>query len=264
MEKFFEGDKYITPENTPRFLLDRIMLSSRTYFVSSFISQIVKSYFKAIKGRFGLEAFASTSHHVFKTIEGCGGRFDIQGLDNLDKCDGPVIFVSNHMSTLETVIFPCLIAPVMDVTFIAKESLANYPIFGPVIRSRKPIILTRINPREDLQKVLTQGTSTLESGRSIIIFPQGTRSLEFIPKDFNSLGVKLAKKANVKILPIAIKTDFWENGKYIKDLGPINRDKRIYIKFGEPLDIEANGKETHNKIKEFIGGNIKKWSMENK
>ncbi|MGV8146335.1 MAG: lysophospholipid acyltransferase family protein [Alkaliphilus sp.] len=264
MERFFEGDKYTTPTNTPRFLLDRIMFDSRIRFISEFLVQILKSYFKVIRGKYNLEEGAKVSYNIFKTIEGCGGCFDIQGLDNLDKCDGPVVFVSNHMSTLETVIFPCLIAPIMDVTYIAKESLTKYPIFGAVIKSRQPIILRRVNPREDLLKVLTEGKSILENGRSMIIFPQSTRSIKFIPEEFNSLGVKLAKKANVKILPIAIKTDFWENGKYIKDLGPINRDKKIYIKFGEPLTIEGNGKEAHNKTKEFIGENTRKWDAENK
>lgn len=264
MEKFFRGDKYVTPDNIPRFLLDRIMLGSRIRFISAFIFQIIKSYFMTTKGKYTTEEWAKVSYSVFKTIEGCGGRFDIQGLDNLDRCGGPVVFVSNHMSTLETVIFPCIIAPAMEVTFIAKESLANYPIFGEVIKAMKPIILRRVNPREDLLKVLTEGKSILEDGRSLIVFPQSTRSIEFIPEEFNSMGAKLAKKANVKILPVAIKTDFWENGKYIKDLGPINRDKIIHIKFGEPLTIEGNGKEAHKKTKEFIEENIKKWRVENK
>lgn len=37
----------------------------------------------------------------------------------------PVVFVSNHMSTLETFVFPCIIAPVMKVTFVVKDSLVN-------------------------------------------------------------------------------------------------------------------------------------------
>ena len=81
------------------------------------------------------------------------------------------------------------------------------------------------------------GVDLLNKGISIVIFPQSTRSVEFNPEDFNSLGVKLARKANVDIVPIALKTDWWGNGKLIKELGPIDRHKHIHIKFGEPMKI---------------------------
>ena len=92
----------------------------------------------------------------------------------------------------------------------------------------------------------------LKKGISIIIFPQSTRSLEFKPEDFNSLGVKLAKKAGVEVVPVAIRTDYWGNGKWIKELGPIDRHKPINIKFGEPFGIQGNGKEENQKIIDFI------------
>ena len=53
----------------------------------------------------------------------------------------------------------------------------------------------------------------------------------FKPEEFNSIGVKLAKKAGVPVVPVAIKTDFWGNGRIIKELGPIDNKKTIHIKF---------------------------------
>ena len=50
--------------------------------------------------------------------------------------------------------------------------------------------------------------------------------------------MKLAKKAGVQVVPVAIKTDFWGNGKLIKELGPLDRHKPIHIKFGEPFTIQ--------------------------
>jgi 1-acyl-sn-glycerol-3-phosphate acyltransferase len=93
----------------------------------------------------------------------------------------------------------------------------------------------------------------------MIVFPQSTRTAQFQPEEFNSIGVKLAKKAEVPIIPVAIKTDFWGNGKIIKDFGKINRDKDVYIEFGEPLQVEGSGKETHTKIIEFIQKKLKEW-----
>ena len=86
------------------------------------------------------------------------------------------------------------------------------------------------------------------------------RTIEFRPDDFNSLGVKLARRYGVQIVPIAIKTDFWGNGKYLKDLEFINRHKPIYMSFGKPLSVNGTGKEEHKKIISFIASNLMKWS----
>ena len=99
----------------------------------------------------------------------------------------------------------------------------------------------------------------LNRGISIIIFPQSTRSLEFKPEEFNSLGVKLAKKAGVEVVPIALKTDFWGSGRLVKELGPIDRRKPIHFRFGEPFEVTGSGKEENQKIIEFIQASLDAW-----
>jgi len=180
-------------------------------------------------------------------------------MENISKPAGPVLFISNHMSTLETMVLPCVIAPHRDVTFVVKESLVRHPLFGDIMRSRNPIVVGRTDPRKDLEAVMNGGVELLSKGISIIIFPQSTRSIEFNPAEFNSLGVKLAKKAGVQVVPIAVKTDFWGNGKWIKELGPLDSNKPIYIRFGEPISITGNGKEENQRIIEFIKSSLEDW-----
>jgi 1-acyl-sn-glycerol-3-phosphate acyltransferase len=127
------------------------------------------------------------------------------------------------------------------------------------MKSRNPVVVGRTDPRKDLEAVMNGGVDLLNKGISIVIFPQSTRSVEFNPEDFNSLGVKLARKANVDIVPIALKTDWWGNGKLIKELGPIDRHKHIHIKFGEPMKISGNGKEENQKIIDFIKTSLEEW-----
>jgi len=258
-KNYFTTDSYNTKENTPRLLIDRLMFNTRLYFMSKYFAIVLKSRSLALKGQYDREPWASSSYDVFKLIEGCGGRFHITGLQNLHKCQGPVVFISNHMSTLETMVFPCIIAPMMEVTFVVKESLVTHPFFGPIMRSRNPIVVSRSNSREDFQTVMKMGQKLLSEGTSIIIFPQSTRTVEFIPKEFNTLGVKLARNAKVQVIPIAIKTDFWGNDKYLKDFGAINRSKPIHMAFGEPLSIEGTGKEENEFIIEFISSHLAKW-----
>jgi 1-acyl-sn-glycerol-3-phosphate acyltransferase len=213
-----------------------------------------------MQGRYDAEAWALSSFDIFKLIESCGGKFHITGLDNIRKCSEPIVFVSNHMSTLETMVLPCIIAPEKKVTFVVKESLVRHPFFGAVMRSRDPIVLGRENSREDLAVVLNKGQELLTNGTSVVIFPQSTRMVEFVAAKFNSLGVKLAANARVRVIPIALKTDFWEIGKYMKDLGHISRNKPIHFAFGEPLTISGNGKKENAEIIDFVISHLKEWN----
>jgi 1-acyl-sn-glycerol-3-phosphate acyltransferase len=152
-----------------------------------------------------------------------------------------------------------LIVPRRDVTFVVKESLITYPLFGHVMRSRHPVVVGRENPREDLRVVMEDGRQRLEANVSIILFPQTTRSVEFDPKKFNTLGVKLAKRCNVPVVPFALKTNAWGLGRGLKDFGRICPEKTVHIHFGEPMAIRGSGKEEHNAIVEFIEKNLSAW-----
>ena len=73
------------------------------------------------------------------------------------------------------------------------------------------------------------------------------------------LGVKLGRKAGVAVVPVALKTDFQGNGRIIKDMGPVDPSKEIYIKFGEPISVEGSGQVAHQKIVGFITENLTAW-----
>ncbi len=259
MESFFTGSSYDTPDDKPRFIGDRLFLNTRWYFVGGYIAEIFRSRSMALKDLYNRKAWAESSYRIFKLIEGCGGRFHLRGLDNLRSCQKPLVFISNHMSILETFVFPCIIAPLMEVTFVVKEGLVRHPLFGPVMRSRNPIVVRRDNPREDFQTVMTKGQELLAKGTSIIIFPQSTRSAEFIPGEFNTLGIKLARATGVQVMPVAVKTDFWKNGKYLKDLGAVNRSKPIHMVFSQPFTIQGSGKDEHKQVIDFIVSNLQQW-----
>jgi 1-acyl-sn-glycerol-3-phosphate acyltransferase len=167
------------------------------------------------------------------------------------------------MSTLETFVLPSLIMPqVFELTYVIKRSLVDYPVFGDVVMSRDPIVVDRVNPRDDFKVVMEEGARRLEQGRSLIIFPQHTRSVEFDPKQFNTIGIKLAQKTGALVVPMALLTWAWSAGKAIKDFGPIVPSRTIHFAFGEPLEITGKGQEQHQQIISFIEGHLKEWGME--
>ena len=99
----------------------------------------------------------------------------------------------------------------------------------------------------------------LESGRSIIIFPQSTRSETFDAAKFNSIGIKLAKSAGVRVLPFALKTDFLGNGKYLRDMGPVRPKRGVYFEFAPARAVEGNGQVLQQEIIGFIQSRLASW-----
>ncbi len=217
---------------------------------------------KAKRGRYDTREWCVSSHAIFRALEHVGVRIEIGGMDNYHGLDGPCVFIGNHMSTLETFLLPVLIAPVKETTFIVKRSLVEYPFFRHVMRSRNPITVGRSNPRDDLKAVLEGGAERLRAGTSIIIFPQTTRTPVFDPEEFNTMGVKLAKRAGVPVVPIALKTDAWGNGRYLKDFGRIDPSKTARFAFGKPLSIKDRGSEEHHQIIDFISSKLREWGGE--
>lgn len=212
----------------------------------------------ASAGNYDAERWVYDSFLVGRLLERIGVPIVIEGVENLD-LDGPCVFEANHMSTLETFFLPCIIQPRKDVTFVVKKSLLEYPCLGPVLAAREPLALGRSNPREDLAIVLEGGMKHLTSGRSIIIFSQGSRKPEVNAEDFNSLGVKLARKAKVPVIPIALKTDAWGEGRLIKDMGWIKPSLPVHVRFGEPVEIKGPGREEHTAIVSFIKNSFDEW-----
>jgi len=216
----------------------------------------------AKRGAYTNEQWAGSSYAILQGLEGVGCKVTVEGMKQITSCKGPVVFVSNHMSTLETFVLPIIIEPVKHITFVVKPTLIDYPVFGPVMRSRNPIIVSRDNPRQDLITVLEEGAKRLAEGTSIVLFPQTTRKADFDPAHFNSLGVKLAKKAGVPVVPIALKTDAWGNGRWLKDYGRINVRKLVRFSFAPPVVINGNGKEEHEQMVAFIQNMVESWKAE--
>lgn len=259
---YFKSDNnYNSPGKKPG-LKNWVFQDNWFYFLSSYLAVVFRTRHQALYGVYDYREWADSSTDIFKLIEKAGGKFRITGMENISKTEGPVVFISNHMSTLETMVFPGIIAPHRKVTFVVKESLVRHPLFGAVMRSRNPIVVGRTDARKDFETVMNQGPEILANGISIVIFPQSTRQDKFIPEEFNSLGVKLAKKAGVPVVPIAIKTDFWGNGKVVKEVGKLDHRKIIHIKFHEPLIVKGPGKEENQMIIDFIMSNLREWESE--
>jgi len=255
--------KYLTKGHTYRSPARPAFWFSRENPTLVFYAHICMIVLKASRfGKHGVytpDRWIQSSLDVVHGLEFVGGSFDVRNIRSHAAIQSPCVFISNHMSILETFVLPCLIQPIRNVTFVVKESLTTYPFFRHVMNSRNPVVVGRENPRQDLKTVLNDGRDRLESGVSVVIFPQTTRSLGFDAKKFNTLGVKLAARNRVPAVPVAVKTDAWGVGRRFKDFGKIDPSKTVHISFGEPIAVEGSGKTEHKMVVEFIGDHLSSW-----
>ena len=255
---YFPDDTYTTPEGQATPFASRFPSLFFAWTVFAIIRHDGKL---ATAGKYHGPEWSEGSYGTLKSLEHAGVRFYAEGIDNIDAMDGPCVYIANHMSTLETFVLPCFIQPRKPVTFVVKESLMGYPWFGPVLQSREPIVVKRRNPREDFTTVMEEGAERLGRGISVIVFPQSTRSTTLDPAQFNSIGIKLAKRVGVPVVPVALKTDTWKVGRVIKDYGGLDVSKPVRFAFGKAMTIQGNGKAEHAAVCDFIAGHLGQWML---
>ena len=196
---------------------------------------------------------------VMRITERFGADLEFAGLDRYPAEGAPYVFACNHMGTFEVNALPGLVASRIPMTFVVKRSLIKTPFFGRVLRRLGAIPVERRSPGEDLMQVLEEGSRLLSQGISVILFPESTRQDVFSPRKFNSLAVKLALRAGVPVVPVALKTDFWGTGKKVKEFGPLRFDRTAHIEFGEPLVPSGRGKGEHQQVLGFIESRLRDW-----
>ena len=226
---------------------------------SRFLKTVIEAGSSAKHGHWSAQVWMKASIGCLRAMEYAGVQADISGIEHVQNMKEPCVIVGNHMSVAETVILPCLIRPFHEVTFIVKQSLLEYPVFKHIMRAIEPIAVTRDNPRHDLKHVLIEGSDRLARGISVVVFPQTARTHDFNTAHFSTLGVKLARKAGVPIIPLALDTSAWGNGRLMKDFGKIDVSKDVHFAFGPPITGEDRDDVKQQKIIHFIQEKLAAW-----
>lgn len=248
------------PENRPAHPAGVSGVNSIRY-AFTIIGIVSRCAWRYLRGSFGYEAWSEICSASISFAEKMGATVTFEGFEQRTAYNGPVVYVSNHMSTLETMVFPTALNAFGKLAIIVKKSLGDIPVVGAAHRAVGAIEVTRKNAREDLKTVLEQGTQRLASGSSVLLFPQGTRQTIFDGKRFNTLGAKLAERAKVPLVPIAVRTDFLQTGTLIKDFGLVDSSKPIRFACGPVLMPELGTKKTHEQSVAFIESKIREWGM---
>jgi len=128
-----------------------------------------------------------------------GIRSDVRGLENIPARG--CILMSNHISNLD----PCVVIPPIPqrVAILVKKGLMRLPLLGLAMRLAKFVPIDR-EQRESAISSLTTAKAVLESGLSIAIFAEGTRSRDGKLLPFKKGPFYLAYEAGVPVVPISV------------------------------------------------------------
>ena len=119
----------------------------------------------------------------------------------------PCLIVCNHQSTWETLAF---IALFPDVAIVAKQELLRIPIIGWYLRKSPMIIIDRESGSKALMAMLNESREALADGRSVLIFPEGTRMKVSEPIRFKRGVELLYAKLGTPVLPVLVNSGkFW-------------------------------------------------------
>ena len=130
-----------------------------------------------------------------------GIRTEIEGLENVPT-GRSCIFMSNHVSNLD----PPVLLPLLPgrSSVLLKKELMRIPILGRAMRMAKFIPVERGSRRDAAKASVTAAADALRSGLHIVVFPEGTRSLDGRLSTFKKGPFYLAQEAQAPIIPIAI------------------------------------------------------------
>jgi 1-acyl-sn-glycerol-3-phosphate acyltransferase len=134
-----------------------------------------------------------------------GLRHVERGRDNIP--NGPCLIIANHQSAWETValavIFP-------NASFVAKQETARIPIVGWFLKNYPMIMVDRGGGGNAIRQLIADSRAVLADGRSVIIFPEGTRKSTSERVTFKRGAEVLYAELGRPVLPIALNSGlFW-------------------------------------------------------
>lgn len=132
-----------------------------------------------------------------------GADVRVHGQENIP--NEPVVYVANHQGNFDVPIM--LAATNQPKAFISKIEVQKFPIIPRWMELMGCVFINRSDRRQSI-KAIRSGIETIQSGQSMIVFPEGTRSKGGPMKEFKAGSLTLATSSGAKIVPVAIKGSY--------------------------------------------------------
>ena len=213
------------------YMLFTMRFKVKLYFLKKKSPQLADDY--------AYEKLREISRHVIKKSN---TKVIVKGIENLP--DEPCVLVGNHQGIFDAfLLFACIDR---KLGFIAKKEILRVPLVSSWMKESKTIFIDRENPRQMVGSI-NEGIKNIKLGYSMVIFPEGTRSLSQDMGEFKRGSMKLATKVGVPIVPITI------DGTYkVLETGNRVRGNTNYLVIHPPIYTKDLTKEEQQNLTEKI------------
>jgi 1-acyl-sn-glycerol-3-phosphate acyltransferase len=175
----------------------------------------------------------------------CGVKVRVAGLERIDPSRN-YIYVSNHASMFD---IPAILAGIPDqIRIIYKKELEVIPVFGWGLRFGAYIGINR-GRGGDAMKSLDEAIDKMRHGASVLLYAEGTRTMDGRLQPFKRGAFNLAIKAGIPVVPLTVNGSYSILRKHSIDVIPGTVD----LVLGFPIPVPAGeGKETEKKLMDQV------------
>lgn len=159
--------------------------------------------------------------------------------------DRPFIFMANHTSLIDVPLLQAGV-PRYFVGILAKHQFKFF-LYGKAVQRLGHLAIDRNNPRQSL-KVFQQAARHLKAGTSIVVLPEGGRSLDGHLMPFKKLPFRFAMESETAIVPVSISGAFQMKPKGSWRLVP----GKLVLRFGSIIAVESPSKMDLNVLRDRV------------
>ncbi|MDX1486096.1 MAG: lysophospholipid acyltransferase family protein [Alphaproteobacteria bacterium] len=184
------------------------------------------------------------SRHVLWTLRAVVGTgWEVRGRERIP--DGPAIFAAKHQSAWDTLFFPAFLG---DPAMVAKQELRWIPLYGWYAWRAQSVWIDRKRGPAALRVLVRGARAALRQGRSVVMFPQGTRTSPGASAPYQPGIAALYAGTDAPVVPVALNSGlFWPRRGFHKRAGtiivefldpmPAGLDRRAFLKtLGDRID----------------------------
>ncbi|PSQ92360.1 MAG: 1-acyl-sn-glycerol-3-phosphate acyltransferase [Proteobacteria bacterium SW_6_67_9] len=172
--------------------------------------------------------------HAARWIGGLAWR--VQGREAIP--ERAVVFLSKHQSIWETM---ALVVLLPEHVHVLKRELLRVPFFGWGLAALRPIAIDRSAGRDAVDQLRLQGRAQLAAGRSVMVFPEGTRVRPGATARYRPGGAILAAETATPMVPIAHNAgELWSRDTWVPRAGVVD------VIVGAPIDPAGRSPEVLN------------------
>jgi 1-acyl-sn-glycerol-3-phosphate acyltransferase len=146
----------------------------------------------------------------------CGIRHRVEGAEQIQP---GVVYAAKHQSAWETIaLWRILHRPV----FVLKKELLSIPVFGTYLKRVPHVAIDRKAGSQAMRQIIEQSRMHILDGRSIIIFPEGTRTAPGETRPYKQGVASLYEHLSATVVPVALNAGlFWRRNAFTKRPGLI-------------------------------------------